>query len=585
MWKNQLKLMAFVRQYWGWLSLAFICLMASTAFSLIVPTILSQAINDLVNKTDPGFLITAAVYVVGAAALRGIFGYGSSYLTESVSQKTAYGIRNAIYDRLQRLSFAYHDKTQTGQLMSRATEDVEAVRRFVSIGILGLIQTIILFIAIAVILMVLNWQLALITLFFIILIAVRAITVSRGLRRIWLRIQQLFGELTTVLEENLTGIRVVKAFSQQGAESRKFTIQASQLYNEELYVDREIAFNIPLLVFIIGLPSVIILWYGGKQVIAGNLTLGGLTQFIFYLGILAMPVRRLGFISTLLSRSVSAGQRVLEILERESPVQEKTGAVSLNGIKGEVRFDNVSFSYDSMGQVLKNVSFTAKPGELVALVGSSGSGKSTIANLIPRFYDAGIGRITIDGTDVRDIALTSLRKHIGIVQQDIFLFSTTIRENIAYGAVRASMEEIEAAAQAAHLDDFIRNLPDGYETLVGERGITLSGGEKQRVAIARTILTNPRILILDDSTSSVDAETEHAIRHALDQLVKGRTTFIITHRLPVIRNASLILVLKDGEIVQQGTHPELMSVEGLYKNIYESQISVDEGCEPDPGEE
>jgi ABC-type multidrug transport system fused ATPase/permease subunit len=581
MWKNQLKLLEFVRRYWGWLALAFLCLMGSTAFSLIVPGILSRAINDLVVGTDPRFLVMAVVYIIVAAVLRGIFAYGSSYLTESVSQKTAYSIRNAIYDRLQRLSFAYHDKTQTGQLMSRATEDVEAVRRFVSIGILGLIQTIILFIAVAVIMVILNWHLALITLFFVVVIGVRAIVVSHGLRRIWLNIQQLFGEVTTVLEENLTGIRVVKAFSQQSEESRKFRGQATRLYNEELHVDREIAFNIPLLVFLIGLPSAVILWYGGRQVVAGNLTLGGLTQFIFYLGILAMPVRRLGFISTLLSRSVSAGQRVLEILERESPVQERTGAQSLNPFKGEVRFENVNFSYDSMGQILKNVTFTAKPGELVALVGSSGSGKSTIANLLPRFYDVGSGKITIDGTDVRDIKLTSLRKQIGIVQQDIFLFSTTIRENIAYGAINATMDAIVAAAKTARLDDFIRSLPDGYDTLVGERGITLSGGEKQRVAIARTLLIDPRILILDDSTSSVDAETERAIRQSLDKLIKGRTTFIITHRLPVIRNADLIVVLKDGEIVEKGRHAELMAENGLYKQIYESQISEDEGCEPD----
>jgi len=573
--KSHLRLMVFVRRYWIQLLVGLICLLASTAFSLVIPQILSRAINDILSSPNSRLLMMAALYVVVAATLQGLFSYASSYLTEAVSQKVAFDIRNAIFDRLQRLSFAYYDNVQTGQLMSRATEDVEAVRRFTSAGILGLIQTAILLVAIAVILSFLNWQLALITLFFIVLIGVMAIVISQRWRKIWMSIQQLLGDLTAILEENLTGIRVVRAFFQQNRESQKFRTEATKLYQAELKIDRQIAFYIPLMVMLIGLPTAAIFWYGGRLVIAGTLNIGELTQFIYYLGILAMPVRRLGFISTMLSRSVSAGQRILEILEQDSPVKEKAGAIDLKEIQGEVRFERVSFNYDSTGNILKDVSFTVHPGQTVALVGGSGSGKSTIVSLIPRFYDPQKGRITVDGIDIREVTLNSLRKMVGIVQQDIFLFSTTIKENIAYGSENASLEDIIAAAKIAELHDFIQSLPDKYDTLVGERGVTLSGGERQRIAIARTILHNPRILIFDDSTSSVDAETELSIRRALKTITRNRTTFIITHRLSVIKNADIILVLQDGYLVEQGNHDELMKKNGLYRRLFESQLPPD----------
>ena len=569
--------MVFAQKHWAWLLLAFICLLITTAFSLAIPWILREAIDSVISHGERSFLILAAVAVVGASVLRGISAYGYSYLTEVVSQKTSYGIRNALYDRLQRLSFAYHDQTQTGQLMSRATADVEAVRMFIGRGLLGLVQMLVLFSGISYILVSMDWKLALFSLAFLPVIGLRAIVVGRRLRPIWLKIQQLFGVLGTTLEENLTGVRVVKAFSSQKEESQKFSTEAKLLYDERIDVARQMAFNMPLMVFLLSLPTALILWYGGRQVVAGSLTIGGLTQFIFYLGMMAMPVRRLGFIANLFSRTVSAGQRILEVLDTESPVQENPDAIELNGVKGEVRFEDASFSYDSMASVLKNINFSVPPGELVALVGSSGSGKSTIAKLIPRFYDVSSGRITIDGIDIRNVTMASLRKNVGIVQQDIFLFSATIRDNIAYGAVNADMEQIVAAAKAAQLHDFIQSLPDGYDTWVGERGITLSGGEKQRLSIARTLLVNPGILIMDDSTSSVDAETEHFIRQALDKLIRGRTTFIITHRLPVIKNADIILVLEDGQIVERGRHSELMAGNGLYKQIYQSQLSVPQG--------
>jgi ABC-type multidrug transport system fused ATPase/permease subunit len=572
-----LQVILFTRRYWGLLITGFVCLLISTAFNLAVPGILREAIDNVINQGQRSYLILTAIAIVTASALRGAFAYGNSYLSEVAAQKTAYALRNALFDRLQRLSFAYHDKTQTGQLMSRATEDVEAVRMLVGRGLLGLAQTIVLFTGVSIVLLLLNWKLASLSLVFLPVIGLRAIVVSRRLRRVWRKIQQLLGNLGTLLEENLTGIRVVKAFSSEEKESQKFLAEATLLYNEELSADRQISFNAPLMIFLIGLPTALILWYGGRQVAMGNLTIGGLTQFIFYLGLMAMPVRRIGFITNIISRSISSGERILEILEQKSPVVEKPNAFDLSNMRGEVRFENVTFSYGSSGEALNNISFTAKPGDLVALTGTSGSGKSTIVNFIPRFYDVSSGRVTIDGIDVRDVTLSSLRRNVGIVQQDIFLFSATLRDNIAYGAVDASIEKIEAAAKAAHLHEFIISLPGGYDTWVGERGITLSGGEKQRLAIARTLLTNPRILILDDSTSSVDAETEYVIRKTLGNLISGRTTFVITHRLPVIRNADLILVLNDGQIVERGKHDDLIAGNSLYRQLYEAQVFATKG--------
>ena len=571
--RTLLRLMGFAQKYWKWLLLAFICLVATTAFSLAVPWMLGEAIDTVINSGERSFLVLAAGVVIGASVLRGIAGYGHRYISEVVSQKTCYDIRDALYNRLQRLSFAYHDQAQTGQLMSRATVDVEAVRMFFGMGLVTLGQTFIMFVGISYILASMDWRLALFSLAFLPAIGWRAIAFSRHLTPIWLKIQQLLGVLGTTLEESLIGVRIVKAFSRQNEESQKFSTQATLLYNEQIGVARQMAFNMPLMVFLVSLPTALILWYGGRQVIAGSLTIGQLTQFALYLGMLMMPVRRLGFIAGLLSRTVSAGQRILEILDTESAVKEKPNAIELSSVKGEVCFEGVSFNYNSLAPALKNISFCVKSGESVALVGGSGSGKSTIASLIPRFYDVSSGRITVDGIDIRDVTLASLRKNVVTAQQDIFLFSSTIRDNIAYGAVDADMEQIIAVAKAAYLHDFVQSLPDGYDTWVGERGITLSGGEKQRLAIARTLLVNPSILILDDSTSSVDAETEHLMRDSLGKLIKGRTTFIITHRLPIVKNYDLILVLKDGLIVEQGKHSELMARNGFYRQIYQSQLS------------
>ncbi|MBI3040354.1 MAG: ABC transporter ATP-binding protein [Chloroflexi bacterium] len=391
-----------------------------------------------------------------------------------------------------------------------------------------------------------------------------------------MKIQQGLGVLGTVVQENLTGVRVVRAFAREDFESQKFRRQAEVIYNQEIEANNLLAANSPLMSFALSLAMAGILWYGGSLVVAGALTHGELAQFLLYLVLLSMPIRMLGWLTILFSRAMASGQRIFEILDQVSPVKEKPDAINVEEIKGLVRFEDVSFSYDSHATVLKNVNFAAKPGQVIALVGASGSGKSTVANLVPRFYDVTSGRITIDGIDIRDLSLVSLRRHVGIIHQDTFLFSATIRENISYGRPDASLEEIIETAKIARLHDFIMSLPGGYETWIGERGITLSGGQKQRLAIARTILLNPRILIMDDSTSSVDTETEYFIQQTLAELAAGRTTFIIAHRLRSVEMADLILVLQDGQIVEQGKHRELLASNGLYRQLYGLQFQFQE---------
>jgi ATP-binding cassette subfamily B protein len=566
---------------------AFVCLVIATVFAITIPNLLGDGIDAALGSGGHTFLFFkvgdahnfiwwVAVVIIAVSALRGLAGYGQRYFNEVVAQKATYVMRNTLYERIQRLSFAFHDRSQTGQLMSRATVDIEAIRMFFAMGLLGMAQVFLMVIAVAYVLLAMDWRLALFTLVFVIPVAWLAINFGRSIRPIWLKVQAVMGFMGTTLEESLAGISVVKAFSHEKENSRQFSTQTTELYDEQVQAARLMAINSPTMVLLFGIPTAIILWYGGHEVVAGNMTIGQVTQFILYLGMLVMPIRRLGMMVNLYSRTMSAGQRIFEILDTESEVKEKPNAIELGRLKGRVSFQNVSFGYGKMGAALKNVSFEVQPGQLVALLGRSGSGKSTVANLLGRFYDVTEGKITVDGINIRDVTLSSLRKNVVAAQQDVFLFSATIRENIAYGAVDAGMEQIIEVARAANLHDFIKALPDGYDTWVGERGDTLSGGEKQRLSIARTLLVNPSILILDDSTASVDSETERLIRQALDKLIKGRTTFIITHRLPIIQNADLILMLQDGELVEKGTHEELIARGGVYKEIYESQLMINQ---------
>ncbi|HTY81689.1 MAG TPA: ABC transporter ATP-binding protein [Dehalococcoidales bacterium] len=572
--KTVFRILGFIQKSWVLLLMAFVSILLTTAFGILIPKMLGSGMDTVLSSGSRTYIWVAAGIIVVAALLRGLSGYGQRYFAEVAAQKITYNMRNAIYERLQRLSFAFHDQNQTGQLMSRATVDVEVVRMFFSQGFLGLTQIVFMVIGVGYLLISMNWQLGLITIGFVIPVAYIAALFGQRMRPIWLKIQALMGFMGDTLEESLSGISVVKAFSHQDEDFKKFDGQAQDLYNQQMKAARMLSFNMPTMIFLISAPTVFILWFGGHQVAAGRMTVGEITSFILLMAMMMMPIRRLGMMVNLFSRTASAGQRILEILDTESVVKEKAGAIKLGKIKGEVSFRDVSFSYNGVSPALKNVSFDVRPGQLVALLGQSGSGKSTIANLLARFYDVDSGQILIDGHDVRDVTLASLRKNVVTAQQDVFLFSATVKENIAYGAVGASMDKIIEVSKAAYLHDFVNALPEKYDTWVGERGDTLSGGEKQRLSIARTLLVNPSILILDDSTASVDSQTEKLIRQALDRLIKGRTTFIITHRIPIIQNADLILMLKDGDLVEKGTHNELIAKDGIYKQVFESQLML-----------
>lgn len=574
-----LRLVLFARPYWRTMIVAWVCVFAASAFTLIVPLLIGYAIDNGLDINDAGValgskkvLVWIAAVVVIVAVLRGAFSYGMTYLGEWISSRVAYDIRNTIYNHLQRLSFAYHDKAQTGQLMSRATQDVEAVRMFINMGVLRLLYLVVLLVVVLVLMVRVDWKLALVAWVFLPIVAVRSTQVALRLRPIWMEVQNLQGRMGTVLQENLSGMRVVKAFAQEQQESVKFSKEAKDLFENSYTANRIQAVNQPLLAGIWALAIVSVAWFGAYQVSTGALSTGDLAKFMMFLFILQLPVRILGWIVVLFARSQAAGQRIYDILDAESDVKEKPNAIDLDGQRGHVRFENVSFSYDAISPVLGGIDIDAHPGEIIALLGPTGSGKSTVVNLMPRFYDVTEGSISIDGVDIRDVTLTSLRQNIGTVQQDVFLFSATIRDNIAYGAVDASDEEVERVAKAARIHDFIVSQPDGYDTWVGERGVTLSGGQRQRVAIARALLTDPRILIFDDSTSSVDTETEYLIQQALAELMRGRTTFVIAQRLRTVKTADQILVLQDGKIAEKGKHEELIEQDGLYRQIYDLEL-------------
>jgi ATP-binding cassette, subfamily B, multidrug efflux pump len=577
-----LRLLRFLRPYWRRAALATLCVFAASASILAMPLLVRWGIDyglDIqrvdgqpVATGQESRLVIAALGVIGFAVLRGAFAYGQTYLGEWISQRVAYDLRNRIYDRLQRLSYAYHDQQQTGQLMSRATQDVEAVRMFIMMGVIRGAYIIVLLVASLVLMMLTNWQLALVVWAFIPFIVWRSTVMAFSLRPLWTAIQEGLARLATVLQEALSGARVVKAFAREAHEGDKFRREAEVLFTDSYRSSRIQATNAPLMSGLWLVATAATLWVGGREVVAGNLDAGGLAAFLLYLSILQMPVRMFGWVIMINARANAAGERIFEILDAESAVREKAGATELASVKGRVRFDDVSFGYDAISPVLSHIDVDAKPGEVVALMGPTGSGKTTVVNLMPRFYDVTGGRITIDGTDIRDMTLASLRQAIGTVQQDVFLFSATIHDNIAYGAVNATTELVQEAAKAAYIHDFIMNLPDGYDTWVGERGITLSGGQKQRVAIARTLLMDPRILILDDSTSSVDTQTEFQIQQSLQRVMEGRTTFVIAQRLRTVKMADQILVLQDGEIVERGKHEQLLRRDGIYRQIYDLEL-------------
>ena len=580
------------------LILAYLSFLGAVGVSLLIPQLFGEAIDLLVaidgdgivrESTSNRTLTYFALGILGASLLRGFLDFARTYCTDSLSQKVSYDIRNSFYDKLQHLSFAYHDTVHTGDLMSKATADVEAIRRFVNMGLVRALEVVVRVIALLLILSFMNWELTLISLAFVPFIVIRSSMVMGRLRRMWALVQMRMGEAVTILQENLVGIHVVKAFASEEYEKKKFARKAHELREEYYKSERLQGTNSAWMTLFFTSGMGLILWYGGWEVIRGDLTVGGLTKFILYLSQLTFPIRMTSFIINSFSRAITSGGRIFEVLDAESPVMQKSDAAVLERAEGRVEFEDVSFSYSERIPALQHLSISAKPDQITAILGAPGSGKSTIVNLLPRFYDVTEGCITIDGKDIRDFTLESLRHNVGIVQQDVFLFSANIHDNIAYGVKGATREDVIRAAKVAQLHDHIDSLPDGYDTWVGERGATLSGGQRQRLSIARSILIDPPVLILDDSTSSVDVETERMIHQAMVNVMKNRTTFVIAHRLSTVREADLIVVLKDGQIAEQGTHDELLAANGIYQNIYELQLQpqeellLDAAIAPDSG--
>ncbi|MCY3865308.1 MAG: ABC transporter ATP-binding protein [Chloroflexi bacterium] len=488
--------------------------------------------------------------------------------TEMASQGVAYDIRNAIYGKLSALSFSYHDRAQTGQLLARSISDVERIRFLTGRGILRLFQHSTLLLLTFAALLLMNAQLAVLAMILMPLLLYVAYRFGRIYRPLSLDLQHQLAEMTSVLEQNLRGAKIVKAFAQEDAEIERFESENAKWFQLAQAQVSASTKHIPLLDFIASLSTVVIIWLGGRLVIQGGLTLGELVAFTTYLGQLIAPVRRLGVLVPAVAMASAAGERIFSILDATSEVVDSPDARKLPPIEGRVRFEDVSFSYFNQRVVLDQLNFQAEAGEVVALLGATGSGKSTIINLMPRFYDVSSGRITVDGIDVRDVTLNSLRDQIGIVLQETVLFAASIRENIAFGLEDVAAKDVIEAAKAAQAHDFIMAMPAGYDTEVGERGLTLSGGQKQRIAIARALLKNPRILLLDDATSSVDAETERLIQIALERLMEGRTSFIIAQRLSTVRMADKVLVLQGGRVAAAGAHEELLQKSGLYAEIY-----------------
>ena len=570
----------------GRLIVAYVTILFGVGMSLLIPKIVGSAIDSVVEfedgsmssvaSTELSLLVYLGLALLGASVLRGLFDFARTYASDSLAQKVSFDVRNLMYDKLQHLSFAFHDKEHTGNIMSKVTSDVEAIRRFINLGMVRGVEVPVRVLAIVVILVSLDWQLTLISLVFVPFVVVRSSQVMLALRNMWLHVQEVMGELVTILQENLVGIQVVKAFAAEDHEKRKYAAKAEELREDYFQNERLQGTTTAWMTLFFTIAMGLVMWYGGWEILRGNLTPGAFAMFLLLLNQLTFPIRMTPHIIGGVARAISSGRRIFDVLDARSPVEEKPDARDMGRAVGHVRFKDVSFAYDPNIPGLTNLNIDVPPRSIVALLGAPGSGKSTIVNLLPRFYAVTGGEIAIDGTDVQDFTLASLRRNVGIVQQDVYLFSATIRDNIAYAAVDAADEDVMEAAKIAQLHDQIMDLPHGYDTWVGERGVTLSGGQRQRLSIARTILIDPPVLILDDSTSSVDVETERQIHRAMASVMKGRTTFVIAHRLSTVREADVILVLKDGEIVERGSHQELITGGGIYQNIYELQLRPQE---------
>ncbi|MDU5371886.1 MAG: lipid A export permease/ATP-binding protein MsbA [Negativicoccus succinicivorans] len=570
------RLLHYVVPYWRRGVAAIIAMIMGALTTLAVPWIIRNIIDDVLAAKNLVALNWIALGILVLFFLRGVFSYLQGYLMSYIANRVIIDIRNEVYARVQRLSLRFFDTRKTGSLMSRLTNDIGALQTAIVDNFVNIVKESVILIGSLVGMVILHWRLTLLCIIIVPLVSITIKYFGRKLKKSGHMMQERIADVTSHLQETIGGIRVVKSFFREDYEIARFRQINQASFGAAMKAARQSSQLSPIVEFIAAIAVTAIIWYGGWSVIDGELTAGELIAFLIYAINLANPVRRLSALYGDIQRSMAAGERVFALLDETPDIREKADAIALPVLRGDVVFDAVHFQYEPSKEVLSGISFHAEPGQKIALVGPSGSGKSTIANLIPRFYDVTAGAIKIDGHDIRDVTLASLREQIGIVPQDTALFNTTIEENIRYGRLDATDEEVAAAVRAANAEEFVRQLPQGLQTPIGDRGLVLSGGQRQRIAIARALLKDPRILILDEATSALDTESEQLVQAALERLMIGRTAFIIAHRLTTIQDADHILVIDRGRIVESGTHQSLLALHGMYYNLYTLRLQGDE---------
>ena len=574
--KNYLRLLAYIKPYKKRLAAAVVCIIMAAGANLYLPWIIKDMIDDVLMSKDMLMLNLIAAGILVVMFTRGVFYYGQSYLVSYVGQRVIIDVRSVLFRKFQKMPLSYYDRQQTGTVMSYITNDVSAMQSAIVDNLIELVTESSILIGSLAMMIYLDWKLSLLTLMTIPLVGFAMKIFGRKLKRSSTVIQERAAEITSLLQESISAIRVVKSFVRETYEIRRFEEQNWKNFQAAMKNVKLTSLLTPTVEFLAAIAVTFIVWFGGYEVVNEVITAGELVAFLTYAVNLANPVKRLSRVYAAIQRAMAAADRVFAVMDLEEKITDVPGAKPLPPIKGQVEFKDITFSYKEGQPALQHISLKAEPGQMIALVGPSGSGKSTIANLIPRFYDGDSGTISIDGHDIRQVTADSLREQIGLVPQETMLFSTTVMENIRYGRLDATDEEVVEAARAANAEEFIKDLPEGYDTKLGERGLNLSGGQRQRLAIARAILKNPRVLILDEATSALDTESEKIVQDALDKLMVGRTSFVIAHRLSTIFNADQIFVVENGHLREHGTHEELLAAGGLYSNLYNIQFRQNE---------
>ena len=569
--KQYLRLLEHLNPYKFRLFVAAICTALASAGTVVLPWIIKDLVDQVLSEKDAEKLTYIALSVVVIFLFRGFFFYGQSYLISYVGQRVVIDIRREVFKKIQRLSMAFYDKNKTGTIMSYVTNDVNALQTGLVDNIVEMITEGVILVASIVAMIYLDWKLFLFSLCTFPVVIMFIDFFGKKIRASGGKIQGATADLTSVLQEVVSSARVIKSFVREDYEIERFEAQNMHNFRAQMKYVKLSATLTPTIEFVAAIGVTMILWFGGNSVIDGDITAGALVAFLTYAVNISNPIKRLSRVIANIQKALAAADRVFDVLDLPELIQNKPNAQLLPHVKGSVSFNNVSFAYNTDEPILDNVSFSATPGQVVALVGPSGAGKSTVASLLPRFYDVTGGSIVIDGLDIRDVTMESLREQVGIVPQETMLFNGSVYDNILYGRLDATEEEVMAASKAANAHNFITELPNGYDTQLGDRGVNISGGQRQRIAIARAILKNPQILILDEATSALDTESERVVQEALDRLMVGRTSFVIAHRLSTIKNADKILVMEKGKIVEEGNHDELMAKDGLYAHLYQIQ--------------